>query len=312
MREHFIIGSRGSKLALWQAEWVKSRLAELRPEAEISVEIIKTSGDVMREVPLSVIGGKGVFTKELEEALLAEEIDLAVHSLKDLPTTLPDNLAITAITEREDARDALILREGFEIQGASLRDLPRATTVGTSSLRRQAQLKHLRPDVAVKDLRGNVDTRLRKLDEGDYDAIILASAGLRRLGFERRINAAITSEEMLPAVGQGALGIETRANDPRTASLVSLLEHAPTRAACTAERTLLYALGGGCQVPIAAHASVSGDALRLEALVAALDGTQLIRDSIEDKREHAARAGEALAARLRERGAETLLEGLTV
>jgi hydroxymethylbilane synthase len=312
MREHFVIGSRGSKLALWQSEWVKARLAAIRPDAEIRIEIIKTSGDVMLNVPLAVIGGKGVFTKELEEALLAEEIDLAVHSLKDLPTTLPDNLAINAITEREDASDALIVREGVAMETGSLRGLPQGAIVGTSSLRRQAQLKHLRPDVSIKDLRGNVDTRLRKLDEDGYDAIILASAGLRRLGFERRVNISITHAEMLPAVGQGALGIETRANDPRTAALVSLLEHAPTRAACTAERALLFALGGGCQVPIAAHAVVNGDTLRLDALVAALDGGRVIRDNLEDDVRHAARAGETLAARLRERGAEELLEGLTV
>ncbi len=312
MRDHFVIGSRGSKLALWQSEWVKARLAELRPEVEIRIEVIKTSGDVMLDVPLAVIGGKGVFTKELEEALLAEEIDLAVHSLKDLPTTLPDNLVISAITEREDARDALILREGVAAANNSLRDLPHGAVVGTSSLRRQAQLKHLRPDVSIKDLRGNVDTRLRKLDEGGYDAIILASAGLRRLGFERRIDASITHAEMLPAVGQGALGIETRADDRRTAALVSLLEHGPTRAACTAERALLFALGGGCQVPIAAHAVVGGDALRLDALVAALDGGRVIRESLEDESGHAARAGEALAARLRTRGADELLAGLTV
>ncbi|HEV2881771.1 MAG TPA: hydroxymethylbilane synthase [Pyrinomonadaceae bacterium] len=312
MREHFVIGSRGSKLALWQSEWVKARLEAQRPEAEIRIEVIKTSGDVMLNVPLAVIGGKGVFTKELEEALLAEEIDLAVHSLKDLPTTLPDNLAITAITEREDARDALILREGVAAANNSLRDLPQGAIVGTSSLRRQAQLKHLRPDVSIKDLRGNVDTRLRKLDEGGYDAIILASAGLRRLGFERRIDASIDHAEMLPAVGQGALGIETRAHDPRTTALVSLLEHPPTRAACTAERALLFALGGGCQVPIAAHAVINGDTLRLDALVAALDGSRIIRDALEEDIEHAARAGETLAARLRERGAEELLEGLTV
>lgn len=312
MRDHFVIGSRGSKLALWQSEWVKARLAELRPEVEIRIEVIKTSGDVMLDVPLAVIGGKGVFTKELEEALLAEEIDLAVHSLKDLPTTLPDNLSINAITEREDARDALILRQGVPATNNSIKGLPQGAIVGTSSLRRQAQLKHLRPDVSIRDLRGNVDTRLRKLDEDGYDAIILASAGLLRLGFERRINAAISHAEMLPAVGQGALGIETRANDARTAALVSLLEHAPTRAACTAERALLFALGGGCQVPIAAHAIVEGEMLRLDALVAALDGQRVIRDHIEDDAGHAARAGEALAARLRERGAEELLEGLTI
>jgi hydroxymethylbilane synthase len=313
MRDHFVIGSRGSKLALWQSEWVRARLAELRPEAEIRIEVIKTSGDVMLDVPLAVIGGKGVFTKELEEALLAEEIDLAVHSLKDLPTTLPDNLAISAVTEREDARDALILREGAaDAEEASLRGLPPQAIVGTSSLRRQAQLKHLRPDVSIKDLRGNVDTRLRKLDEGGYDAIILASAGLRRLGFERRINASLAHAEMLPAVGQGALGIETRANDARTNALVSLLEHAPTRAACTAERALLFALGGGCQVPIAAHAFMEDGKIRLDALVAALDGRRVIRDGLEDDAAHAARAGETLAGRLRASGAEELLEGLTV
>ncbi|HEX8633680.1 MAG TPA: hydroxymethylbilane synthase [Pyrinomonadaceae bacterium] len=315
MREHFVIGSRGSKLALWQSEWVRARLAELRPEAEIRIEVIKTSGDVMLDVPLAVIGGKGVFTKELEEALLAEEIDLAVHSLKDLPTTLPDNLAISAITEREDARDALILREGVTDKNALLHLLPNGAIVGTSSLRRQAQLKHLRPDVVIKDLRGNIDTRLRKLDEGGYDAIILAYAGLRRLGFDHLINATIapiSHAEMLPAVGQGALGIETRANDARTAALVSLLEHAPTRAACTAERALLFALGGGCQVPIAAHAVVNGDTLRLDALVAALDGGRVIREGLEADSGHAARAGETLAVRLRERGADELLAGLTV
>ncbi len=310
MREHFIIGSRGSKLALWQAEWVKSRLMELRPETEIRIEIIKTSGDVMLNVPLATIGGKGVFTKELEEALLAGTIDLAVHSLKDLPTTLPDDLAINAITEREDARDALVLRADVAQVYPSLQTLPLDAIVGTSSPRRLAQLKHLRPDLNFKDLRGNVDTRLRKLDAGEYDAIILAVAGLRRLGLGHRINAAIAPSKMLPAVGQGALGIETRINDERTVGLVKLLEHAPTRAACTAERALLYALGGGCQVPIAAHAVVHDEHLRLEALVASISGEGLIRDEIRSKTAEAAWAGETLAARLRERGAETLLEGI--
>lgn len=309
-KDHFIIGSRGSKLALWQAEWVKSQLARLRPQAQVRIEIIKTSGDVMRDVPLSVIGGKGVFTKELEEALLDKRIDIAVHSLKDLPTTLPKELAITAITEREDPRDALILRAEATNANASLQSLPDGAVVGTSSLRRQSQLKNSRSDLLLKDLRGNVDTRLRKLDEGMYDAIILASAGLRRLGFAQRISASISIQEMLPAVGQGALGIESRADDPATNELIVLLEHQPTRAACTAERALLYALGGGCQVPIAAHAEVDGAKLRLEGLVAALSGEQVIRDVIEDDVSQAARAGEALAARLRERGAGTLLAQL--
>jgi len=313
MRDHFIIGSRGSKLALWQAEWVKSQMESLRPEARVEIEIIKTSGDVMRDVPLAVIGGQGVFTKELEEALLARRIDIAVHSLKDLPTTLPAALAITAITEREDARDALVLPiANNEQKTTSLKDLPPGSTIGTSSLRRQAQLKHLRPDLVIKDLRGNVDTRLRKLDEGQYDAIILASAGLRRLGFDGRISAALSTAESLPAVGQGALGIETRADDEGTNELIALLEHAPTRAACTAERTLLRSLGGGCQVPIAAHAIVKGDQLHLEGLVADVNGERLLRDSLVDSAAHAARAGETLAARLRARGAEQLLAGPAV
>ncbi|MDT7540912.1 MAG: hydroxymethylbilane synthase [Acidobacteriota bacterium] len=308
MKDQFTIGSRGSRLALWQAEWARSTLEALRPGVSVEIEIFKTSGDAMRDVPLSVIGGKGVFTKELEEALLAEKIDIAVHSLKDLPTTLPAGLHIAAITEREDPRDALILRADLARDGASIRSLRAGAIVGTSSPRRLAQLKHLRPDVEIKDLRGNVDTRLRKLDAGWYDAIILAAAGLRRLGFEDRISASIETMEMLPAVGQGALGIETRLRDSETNELVSLLEHEPTRAACTAERALLFALGGGCQVPIAAHATVAGSRLRLEALVAG--GRRIIRETIEDDTSHAARAGEELAGRLREQGADELLATL--
>jgi hydroxymethylbilane synthase len=305
MKDHLIIGSRGSKLALWQAEWTRARLAELYPLVQVSIEIIKTSGDVKFDAPLAVIGGQGVFTKELEEALLERRIDLAVHSLKDLPTTLPTGLMIAAITEREDTRDALVLREGLTIEQPSIKSLPQGSIVGTSSLRRLSQLKYLRPDLIIKDLRGNVDTRLRKLDAGEYDAVILAAAGLRRLGLAHRISAPLAIEEMLPAVGQGALGIETRMDDSATNEIVSLLEHAPTRAACTAERALLFALGGGCQVPIAAHATVKGARLRLEALVAG-EG-RIIRDSIEDGVEHAARAGELLAGQLREQGADELL-----
>ncbi|MFL6230916.1 MAG: hydroxymethylbilane synthase [Pyrinomonadaceae bacterium] len=305
MKDTFTIGSRGSRLALWQSEWVKSSIERLRPDARVTIEIIKTTGDVINDVPLAIIGGKGVFTKELEEALLAERIDIAVHSLKDLPTTLPEGLSITAITEREDPRDALVLPEERKDAGASLKSLREGATVGTSSLRRQAQLKFLRPDIELKDLRGNVDTRLRKLDAGWYDAIILASAGLRRLGYGDRISAAIAPTEMLPAVGQGALGIETRADDAATNEIIALLEHAPTRAACTAERALLFALGGGCQVPIAAHATVDGPRLRIEGLVAGAG--EIIRDTIEGEVGHAARAGELLAARLREMGADDLL-----
>ncbi len=317
MKERFVIGSRGSKLALWQAGWVKARLAELRPDAEVHIEIIKTSGDVMRDVPLAIIGGQGVFTKELEEALLAGRIDIAVHSLKDLPTIIPEGLAITAITEREDARDALVLRAGVTTAIAadggdqpSVRDLPTGAVVGTSSPRRLAQLKYLRPDLTIKDLRGNVDTRLRKLDGGDYQAIILASAGLRRLGLGHRISAAIPTTEMLPAVGQGALGIEIRAADAETKALVVQLDHEPTRAACTAERALLRTLGGGCQVPIAAHAVVADARMHLSGLVAGLSGDTVIRDAVEGEANDAVGLGRTLAGRLRERGAVSLLSGL--
>jgi hydroxymethylbilane synthase len=312
MKDKLIIGSRGSKLALWQSEWVKARLCALNPQLTVSIEIIKTSGDVLKDAPLAVIGGKGVFTKELEEALLDGRIDLAVHSLKDLPTILPDGLTIAAITEREDTRDALVLRAGFALDSPSLKNLPEGATVGTSSLRRLAQLKHQRPDIIIKDLRGNVDTRLRKLDAGDYDAIILASAGLRRLGLMERISAPISTEEMLPAVGQGALAIETRIDDSLTLKLLAPLDHESTRAACTAERALLRSLGGGCQLPIAAHAVVSEDYLRLEGLVAAPTGIAIIRDALEGRATDAHELGDSLGKRLLKRGAESLLNELTL
>jgi hydroxymethylbilane synthase len=305
-----IIGSRGSKLALWQSEWVKARLEALDPRVSVRIEVIKTKGDVMRDVPLSTIGGQGAFTKELETALLERRADIAVHSLKDLPTVIPGGLSITATPEREDPRDALVLRAGADATHASLRNLPHGATVGTSSLRRQAQLRHLRPDLVIKDLRGNVDTRLRKLDAGEYDAVILASAGLRRLGLSERISAPLAVEEMIPAVSQGALGIETRAEDAQTNALVSRLDHAHTRAAVLAERALLRSLGGGCQVPIAAHAVVSGDLLRLDGLVASLSGAEVIRDRLTGNVCDAAGAGEALAARLNERGASVLLSDM--
>jgi hydroxymethylbilane synthase len=311
MRDRFVIGSRGSKLALWQAEWVRARLAKLRPGVEVRVEIVKTSGDVLRDAPLSVIGGQGAFTKELEEALLGGRIDIAVHSLKDLPTVLPEGLRVAAVTEREDARDALVLRAGADGHVGSLAELPRGAVVGTSSQRRRAQLKHVRPDAVVRELRGNVDTRLRKLDAGEFDAVILASAGLRRLGFEDRISAALSTAEMLPAVGQGALCVETRADDADTNDLVSPLDDQPTRAACEAERALLRSLGGGCLVPIAAHATVTGARLRVEGLVADPNGERILRDSVEDDTSQAARAGEMLAARLREQGAAELLASVS-
>lgn len=305
------IGSRGSRLALWQANWVKDRLTSLHKDLEVRIEIIKTSGDVIRDRPLAAIGGKGLFTKEIEEALIDARIDLAVHSLKDLPTILPEGLQLSAITEREDARDALLLREDASISYGKLEALPAGAIVGSSSQRRVAQLKHLRGDVHIKDIRGNVDTRIRKLDAGEYDAIILASAGLRRLGFGDRINQAIPTDVMLPAVGQGALAIETRADDRETIRLVSLLNHEPTRAACTAERALLRALGGGCQTPIAAHAVVRGNQLKLAGLVASTAGDLIIRDRLEGAVAEAEQTGAQLAIRLQELGADALLNEMT-
>jgi hydroxymethylbilane synthase len=310
MKPALIIGSRGSRLALWQAEWVKSALQARHPHLEIHIEIIKTAGDVLKNVSLSVIGGQGVFTKEIEEALLDKRIDVAVHSLKDLPTVLPEKLTLAAITEREDARDALVLRADLKAEINSLKTLPAGALIGTSSPRRLAQLKHLRADLIIKDLRGNVDTRLRKLDEGEYDAIILASAGLRRLGLAERISLSLEPEEMMPAVGQAALGIETRADDVETINLLATLDHAPTRAACMAERALLRELGGGCQLPIAGHAVASQDNLRLAGLVASADGQAIIRDTIEGAAKDAAQLGKMLAERLLKKGANSLLHNL--
>src|SRR6185369_4201594 len=276
MARPLVIGSRGSKLALWQAEQARERLQLLDPGIEINIQIIKTTGDVKSD-PLSVIGGKGVFTKELEDALLDGRIDIAVHSLKDLPTILPGALSISAICEREDARDALVLPAGLWGSLATLRE---GAVVGTSSQRRLAQLKALRRDVTVRDLRGNVDTRIRKLDEGQYDAVILASAGLLRLGLKDRISARIPIAEMLPAVGQGAIAIETRSDDEFTVQTTSRLDHRETRVACLAERAFLRGLGGGCQLPIAAHATIDRDVLILDGLVAKPDGSEIWRDSL--------------------------------
>lgn len=308
MSQSLVIGSRGSKLALFQSEQAKQRLRILNPNLEIRIEIIKTTGDVKTD-PLTVIGGKGVFTKELEDALLDGRIDLAVHSLKDLPTVLPEKLTIGAICEREDPRDALVLqRDNLVDSNASLLTLPEGAVVGTSSQRRLAQLKALRPDVTIKDIRGNVDTRIRKLDEGQYTALILASAGLRRLGLAERISAAIPTKEMLPAVGQGAVAIEARNDDKLAMRAIAKLNHDATRIACTAERALLKSLGGGCQLPIAAHAVVEGDKLFLEGMVASQDGSQILRDQLRGPISKAADLGSSLAAQLMRAGANSLLD----
>jgi len=263
-----VIGSRGSQLALWQARHISSCLQNMGVETRL--EIIKTTGDKITDVPLAQVGGKGLFTKEIEEALLAGSIDLAVHSLKDMPTALPHGLTLAAIPEREDPRDALI--------GKPLAELGPGSKVGTSSLRRAAQLHALGSGFAIENLRGNVDTRLRKLDEGHYDAIVLAAAGLRRLGWAERIRELLDPEVMCPAAGQGALAIETRDDGGAARQVAGRLDHAATNAAVTAERALLATLEGGCQVPIGAYAHFEGSALHLIAIVASPDGARIIRD----------------------------------
>ena len=266
------IGSRGSQLALWQANHISALLREQGHEVEL--EIIKTTGDKILDVALSKVGTKGMFTKEIEEALLDRRVDLAVHSLKDLPTALAPEFEIAAITKRENPRDAFLARH-FD----SIDDLPVRSRVGTSSLRRQAQIKALRPDLQVFPLRGNVDTRLRKLEEGHYDAIILASAGLNRLGLTQWIRAILPPEIMCPAAGQGALGIEIRAGDAATRAHLKFLDDAAARASTTCERALLNQLGGGCQVPIGAFAETANGVIRLHGLVARPDGSELLRES---------------------------------
>lgn len=295
-----VIGSRGSALALWQAEHIKTSLSGLGAESRI--EIIKTTGDKIQDVSLAKIGGKGLFTKEIEEALLGGTIDLAVHSMKDVPTEIPAGLTIAAIPEREEARDALV--------GCSLADLKPGVRIGTSSLRRASQLHALNRGLVIETLRGNVDTRLRKLDEGQYDAIVLAAAGLRRLGWEDRIRELIPPEIMCPSVGQGALAIETRApdhTDDGTAwALVKRLDHAPARIAVEAERALLATLGGGCQVPVGAHATLDGEIISLRAIVASPDGKRIIGGDLSgtDPAETGAQLGRTLLAR----GAREILD----
>lgn len=300
MSNQLIIGSRGSQLALWQSRWVAARLADLGVATEI--EIIKTTGDKITDVPLAKVGTKGLFTKELEEALIERRIDLAVHSLKDMPTELPEGLMLAAVPEREDPRDAII--------GARLNDLAAGACVGTSSLRRAAQLRGLRPDLRIESVRGNLDTRLRKLDEKQYDAIVLAAAGLRRLGWGDRIAELLDPGVMCPAVGQGALAIETRGGDDPAAAICARLTHAGTLACVEAERAVLGALGGGCQVPIGAHAVLAHDRLQIRAVVASPDGTRLVAHHSEGDPAEAAALGHALAQRLLAHGAREILESV--
>jgi hydroxymethylbilane synthase len=308
------IASRGSELALWQARAVQAVLLAASPGTPVEISVIKTTGDVILDVPLAKIGDKGLFTKEIDAALLAGEADLAVHSLKDVPTRVPDGLELVAVGRREDPRDVLILPPGRE---GTLATLPPGARVGTSSLRRRAQLRAARPDLEVLDLRGNLNTRLAKLDRGDYDAMLLAAAGVLRLGWAERIAEYLEPAEWLPAVGQGALGIVARAGDERVRGLLSAF-HDPFTAACTAaERALLASLEGGCQIPIGALAHADEDGLTLHALVADPDGETVLRDSdflpFEGEapyQDEAVALGRALAGRLLDLGAGRILAAL--
>lgn len=293
------IGSRGSQLALWQANHISDLLRAQGHTVEL--EIIKTTGDKITDVALAKVGTKGMFTKEIEEALVEKRVDLAVHSLKDLPTELAGDYEIAAITTRENPRDVFC-----SVKFASITELPRGATVGTSSLRRQAQLKAIRPDLQIQSLRGNVDTRLRKLEAGDYDAIILAAAGLNRLGKTQLVRQVISTEVMTPAAGQGALGIEIRRGDAAIRAHLAFLDDAAARAATTCERALLNKLGGGCQVPIGAFAEVQDGRIHLNALVAHPDGTKVLRESRDG--DDPVRLGDEVGETLLRRGGDAILE----
>jgi len=303
VRSTLIIGTRGSQLALWQAEWVQGQLKQMAPDLSVVLKRIQTSGDKIQDVPLAKVGGKGLFVKEIEEALLRKDIDLAVHSMKDLPAVLPSGLQIMCIPEREDPRDALLSRDEKKLDA-----LPLGARVGTSSLRRQSQLLHARPDLHIEMLRGNVDTRLRKLHENHFDAIVLAASGLKRLGWDEQITEYLPIDVSLPAIGQGALGIEGREDDGFVQDLVSRLEHRPTRVTVTAERTFLARLEGGCQVPIAGHAVLEGEELTLDGLVASVDGTRYVRYSLSSSAQEAEFLGTKVAEELLERGAHLILQ----
>ncbi len=301
------IASRGSELALWQSRAVQAALLAADPTLSVEIDVIKTTGDVIQDVPLAKIGDKGLFTKELDAALLAGAADLAVHSLKDVPTRLPDGLVLAAVTERADPRDVLLLPPGGS---GDLDSLPPGARVGTSSLRRRAQLQALRPDLSVLDLRGNLNTRLAKLDRGDYDAIVLAAAGVLRLGWSDRIAAYLDAPAWLPAVGQGALAIVARGDRTDVVERLRLL-HDPHAAACTrAERALLRALEGGCQVPIGALGRVEGDRLVLQGLVAELDGGRILRVEESGPVAEADAIGRRAADALLARGAAGILSGI--
>ena len=299
------IGTRASKLALAQSRWVKREIEGKYPHIQVELVRIKTTGDKILDSPLSAIGGKGLFVKEIEEALLEKRVDVAVHSMKDVPVELPEPLMISIFPQREDPHDALISN-----CTPLLDRLPPGSKVGTSSLRRKAQLLHLRRDLDLVPLRGNVDTRIRKLESGELQAIILATAGLKRLGLDSRIDQRISSNQMMPAIGQGALGLEVRREDTKTIDLISFLNHGPTEITVRAERAFLKELEGGCQVPIAAIGRLNNENLHLKGMVANLDGTKVLKDEIKGEKDKSEALGIRLAKRLLDSGGREILRNI--
>ena len=303
MPSEFRIGTRGSQLALYQANWVREKLVQAHPHLKVTLIKIKTTGDKIQDAPLATIGGKGLFVKEIEEALMQGRIDLAVHSIKDVPTEFPQGLHLSAITKREDPRDVFISKNG-----TLLKDLPQGAKIGTSSLRRQSQLLHFRGDFEMIPLRGNLDTRLRKLETTNLDGIILAYAGVKRLGLVERATEVLSPEISLPAIGQGALGIETRMDDEEVEERIQFLNDAPSATVISAERAFLKRLGGGCQVPVAAFGQITGSTLRIDGMVGATDGKRLIKHHLEGLIQEATFLGTQLADILLTRGAKEILE----
>lgn len=300
------IGSRKSQLALVQTYWVQEQLQKHFPDRTFEVQTMSTHGDKILDVALSKIGDKGLFTKELELGMLNNEIDFAVHSLKDLPTNLPEGLMLGCVSEREDPADALVVHERHKDK--QIDTLPEGAVIGTSSLRRLAQLRHHFPHLTFKDIRGNLNTRLAKLDAGEYDAIILAVAGLQRLGMSDRIHQVLPPEVSLHAVGQGALGIECRTDDTEVLELLKAIQHTPTTQRCYAERSFLRKLEGGCQVPIGVNTQLDGDTLTLTGIVASVDGQQVVKDTVTGDASNAEQLGIELAQRMRQQGAQEILE----
>jgi len=300
-REKLVIGTRGSKLALWQSNYIKGLLEEITG-LPVELKTIKTTGDKILDVPLAKVGGKGLFTKELEVELAAGTVDLCVHSMKDVPTELPEGMYIAATPKRVDPRDALVSGKGY-----TLETLPEGAKVGTSSLRRVAQVRNLRPDVEIVDVRGNLDTRMRKAEDGEVDVVILASAGITRMGWADRISSYIPTDQMVSAVGQGAIGIEIREDDDFMIEVMAKVNDPETFTCVTAERVVMRRLEGGCQVPIGAYARIEGGVLVMDGLVGSVDGERIIRDRLTGDANDPVALGEAMVGRLRELGADAIL-----